>query len=261
MILKCYSWNVNGFRSVLKHDFMSWLKVADPDMISLQEIRAEWDQIDPVVRNELEASFDVCWFASSSRKGYAGSAVLTKRNLGFRHVKGLNIQAYDQEGRIIVSNFGDITFISGYFPNASSSLVRLPFKRAFSRDLISIIRDKHALGEKIVISGDMNVAPEDIDLARPKDNHNNSGFTDEEREDFRSYLAEGMVDILRELNPNVSGLYTWWTARSNARARNIGWRIDHFLVSSTIKDCVSNVVIHDNIFGSDHCPISIELAL
>jgi len=259
MLLKCYSWNVNGFRSILKHGFMLWLREVNPDMIALQEIRAEWSQIDPEIRNELETNFDVCWFPSSSRKGYAGSAVLTKRHLGFCHIKGLNIKDYDQEGRVIVSIFRDIMFISAYFPNASSSLVRLPFKREFSKDLTNIIRDNHALGKKIVISGDMNVAPEEIDLARPKENRSNSGFTDEERGDFHLYLSEGMVDILRELNPNTHGLYTWWSARTNARARNIGWRIDHFLVSREIKGRVNNATIHDNIFGSDHCPISIEL--
>jgi exodeoxyribonuclease-3 len=238
---------------------MHWLKRVDPDVLSLQEIRAEWDQIDSAVRSELESDFDICWFPSSSRKGYAGSAIMTKRHLKFCHTKGLNIEEYDKEGRIIVSNFRDLTFITGYFPNASSNLVRLPFKRQFSRDLIAIIQAKHALGKNIVMGGDMNVAPEEIDLARPKENRNNSGFTDEEREDFRLYLAEDMVDILRELNPTTSGLYTWWTARTNAREKNIGWRIDHFLVSRAIKDRVSNVAIHSTVLGSDHCPISIEL--
>ena len=261
MMLKCYSWNVNGFRSVLRRGFMSWLEQADPDMVALQEIRAEWCQIDSCIRSKLEASYDICWFPSSSRRGYAGSAALTKRHLGFRHTKGLDIEAYDCEGRIIVSSFGDLTFITGYFPNASSDLVRLPFKRQFAADLTAVIRAKHAFGENIVVGGDMNVAPEEIDLARPKDNRNSSGFTNEEREDFRSYLAEDMVDIFRELNPNTPGSYTWWTARSNARAKNVGWRIDHFLVSRAIKNRVGNVIIHNDVLGSDHCPISIELAV
>ena len=259
MVLKCYSWNVNGFRSILRHGFMDWLEQTDPSVVFLQEIRAEWHQIDPYIRKDLESVYDVCWFQCSLRKGYAGSATLTKRPLNFHHVKGLNIEAYDQEGRIIISKFSDVTFIAGYFPNASSNLVRLSFKRKFAKDLTAIIKEKHALGEKIILTGDMNVAPEEIDLARPNDNVHNPGFTYEERQDFRTYLAENMIDILRERNPNVPGLYTWWTARTNARARNIGWRIDHFLVSKSLKERIGNVAIHTDVMGSDHCPISLEL--
>jgi exodeoxyribonuclease-3 len=257
--LKCFTWNVNGFRSVLTQGFMDWLEQADPDVISLQEIRAEWDQVDLGARRELESAFDICWFPSSGKKGYAGSATLSKRELGFIHTRGLGIPAYDQEGRIIISCRGDLTFIAGYFPNASSGLVRLPFKRQFAQDLAAVIRARHALGEKIILAGDMNVAPEDIDLARPRDNRTSPGFTDEEREDFRAYLAEGMVDILRERNPEVPGLYTWWTARGGARAKNVGWRIDHFLVSRALVDRVGAVTIHAGVMGSDHCPVSLEL--
>jgi exodeoxyribonuclease-3 len=257
--LKCYSWNVNGFRSVLGKGFMDWLEQVDPDLISLQEIRAEWNEVDMGVRRELEAAFDVCWFPSSGKKGYAGSATLSKRELGFSHQRGLGIEAYDSEGRIIVSTRGGLAFIAGYFPNASAGLVRLPFKRQFARDLAAVIRDRLARGEKVILTGDMNVAPEEIDLARPGDNRTSPGFTDEEREDFRAYLAEGMVDILRERNPGVPGLYTWWTARGGARAKNVGWRIDHFLVSRALADRVSSVAIHPDIMGSDHCPVSLEL--
>jgi len=257
--LKCYSWNVNGFRSALTQGFMDWLEKTDPDVISLQEIRAEWDQVDLGARRELESAFDICWFPSSGKKGYAGSATLTKRELGFSHSKGLGIEAYDAEGRIIISTRGDLTFIAGYFPNASSGLVRLQFKRQFAKDLATIIRSRLAQGERIILTGDMNVAPEEIDLARPKDNRTSPGFTDEERQDFRAYLAEGLVDILRERNPGVPGLYTWWTARGGARAKNVGWRIDHFLVSQALVDQVEAVTIHTDIMGSDHCPVSLTL--
>jgi exodeoxyribonuclease-3 len=256
--LKFCTWNVNGFRAVLGKGFMDWLEQADPDVLSLQEIRAEWEQVDLGVRRELEAAFDLCWFPAT-RKGYAGSATLTKRDLGFRHQKGLGIDAYDQEGRIIVSTLGDLSFISGYFPNASAGLVRLRYKREFARDLALEIARRHAQGEKVILTGDMNVAPEEIDLARPKDNRMSPGFTDEEREDFRAYLAEGMVDVLRERNPGVPGLYTWWTARGGARAKNVGWRIDHFLVSRPLVERVGAVTIHADVMGSDHCPVSLEL--
>jgi exodeoxyribonuclease-3 len=259
-LLKCYSWNVNGFRAVLGKGFMAWLEQVDPDLISLQEIRAEWDQVDLGVQRELESAFDICWFPAE-RKGYAGSATLSRRELRFQHVKGLGIEAYDQEGRIILSSLGDLTVIAGYFPNASSGLVRLPYKRQFAKDLAAVVKARHALGQKVIVTGDMNVAPEEIDLARPADNRTNPGFTDEEREDFRAYLREGLVDILRERNPGVPGLYTWWTARGGARAKNVGWRIDHFLVSRALADRVAEVAIHPDVQGSDHCPVSLALRL
>ena len=208
---------------------------------------------------ELESAFDVCWFPSVVKKGYAGSATLTKRDLGFQHTKGLGIETYDQEGRIIFSSLGDLTFVAGYFPNASAGLVRLPLKRQFARDLAANLHARHALGQKLILTGDFNVAPEEIDLARPKDNRLSPGFTDEERADFRLYLAEGLVDVLRERNPAVPGLYSWWSARGGARDKNVGWRIDNFLVSRALVDQVASVAIHPEVLGSDHCPISLVL--
>jgi len=257
--VKLYSWNVNGFRAVLKQGFMDWLEKTDPDILSLQEIRADWDQVDMGVRRELESAYDVAWFPSTSKKGYAGSATLSRKELGFTHTKGLGIEVFDQEGRMIISTKGDLTFIGGYFPNASSGLVRLPFKRQFARDLAAIVEARHAKGEKVILTGDFNVAPEDIDLARPKDNRMNPGFTDEEREDFRLYLKAGLVDILRERSPGVPGLYTWWTARGGAREKNVGWRIDNFLVCRDLAPAVKEARIHTDVLGSDHCPISLEL--
>ncbi len=257
--MRFYSWNVNGFRSVLKQGFMEWLEGTDPDVLSLQEIRAEWEQVDLGVRRELEAVFDVAWCPAESKKGYAGSATLTKKELCFSHVKGLGIEDYDREGRLIVSTKGDLVFVGGYFPNASAGLVRLAYKRQFARDLAAFVTRQHKAGRKLIVTGDMNVAPEEIDLARPKDNRLNPGFTDEEREDFKLYLAAGLHDVLRERNPGVAGLYTWWTARGGAREKNVGWRIDHFLVSTAFLDHVKEVRIHPEVLGSDHCPIGLEL--
>lgn len=257
--MKFVSWNVNGFRSVLKKGFMDWLETADPDVLNLQEIRSEWEEIDREVRKQLESAYDICWFPSSSKKGYAGSATLTKKELGFKHTKGLGIEAYDQEGRIVVSTKGDLVFIAGYFPNASAGLVRLPFKRQFARDLAAFVTALHKDGKRVIVTGDMNVAPEEIDLARPKDNTKNPGFTPEEREDFKLYLAAGLHDVLRERNPDKPGLYTWWTARGGARERNVGWRIDLFLTSKTLLPEVADTAIHSDVLGSDHCPISLTL--
>lgn len=253
------SWNVNGFRSVLKKGFMDWLESAEPDVLSLQEIRCEWEEVDLAVRRQLESAYDICWFPAKSKKGYAGAATLSKRELGFVHAKGLGIEAYDAEGRMIVSRQGKLVFIAGYFPNASQGLVRLPLKRQFARDLADLVAKHHAAGDQVILTGDMNVAPEEIDLARPKDNGKNPGFTPEEREDFKLYLAAGLVDVLRERNPDTPGLYTWWTARGGARERNVGWRIDLFLASRPLLDRVKDARIHADVLGSDHCPISLDL--
>jgi exodeoxyribonuclease-3 len=258
--MKFVSWNVNGFRAVLKKGFMDWLEEADPDVLNIQEIRCEWEEVDLAVRKQLESAYDICWFPATSKKGYAGSATLSKKELGWKHTPGLGISEVDAEGRMIISTKGKLTFIAGYFPNASAGLVRLPFKRKFAHDLAEIVKRRHKIGEQIILTGDMNVAPEEIDLARPKDNVKNPGFTPEEREDFKLYLGAGLHDILRERNPGVPGLYTWWTARGGARAKNVGWRIDLFLVSGDLRDQVKDAAIHADVMGSDHCPISLILA-
>ena len=257
--MRFYSWNVNGFRSVLKKGFMDWLEEAEPDVLNLQEIRCEWEEVDLDVRRQLESAYDVCWFPATSKKGYAGSATLSKKELGWSHAKGLGIAGYDAEGRMSISRKDRLVFIAGYFPNASQGLVRLPFKRQFARDLAAIVAKHHKAGDQVILTGDMNVAPEEIDLARPKDNTKNPGFTPEEREDFKLYLGAGLADVLRERNPDVPGLYTWWTARGGARERNVGWRIDLFLASRTLMDRVKDAHIHADVLGSDHCPISLEL--
>ncbi len=256
--MRFYSWNVNGFRSVLKKGFMDWLEETEPDVLSLQEIRSEWEEVDLGVRRQIESAYDVCWFPATSKKGYAGSATLAKKELGFGHTKGLGIEGYDAEGRMIVSRKDGLVFIGGYFPNASQGLVRLPFKRQFAKDLAAIVVRHHQAGDQVILTGDMNVAPQEIDLARPKDNTKNPGFTPEEREDFKLYLGAGLADVLRERNPTTPGLYTWWTARGGARAKNVGWRIDLFLASETLLPRIKDTAIHADVLGSDHCPISLE---
>ncbi len=259
--MKIVSWNINGFRAALKAGFMDWFAKTDPDLLSLQEIRAEWHEIDPAVRAKLTATHDVCWFPASAKKGYAGSATLSRKGSGCTHRCGLGVPAYDTEGRMVVSSHPGFTFVAGYFPNASAELVRLPFKRQFAKDLAAIVRERHTRGEKLVVVGDMNVAPEEIDLANPKGNRRTAGFTDEEREDFRAYLREGLRDVMRERNPTKEGMYTWWSQRGGARAKNVGWRIDIFLVSEGLLPAVTDAKIHPEVKGSDHCPVSLELAV
>jgi len=257
--MRFFSWNVNGFRAALKKGFMDWLEEADPDVLCLQEIRCEWDEIDLSVRKMLENAFDVCWFPAASKKGYAGSATLARRGDGWGHEKGLGIPAYDAEGRMIVSRKSGLVLLGGYFPNAGEGLVRLPYKRAFAKDLAARVRAEHAAGNSVIVVGDMNVAPQEIDLARPKDNVKNPGFTPEERADFQGYLDAGLTDVLRDRNPATLGLYTWWTQRGGARQRNVGWRIDIFLVSQSLAAQVKDAAIHPDVHGSDHCPISLVI--
>lgn len=258
--MKIVSWNVNGFRSSLKTGFLDWFEAAAPDVLSLQEVRVEWEELDLATRDELTRRHDVCWFPASSKKGYSGCATLSRKGLGFRHARGVGVEAYDVEGRLIVSEGAGFTLIAGYFPNASAGLARLPYKRAFAQDLAKIMRDRTARGEDLVVVGDLNVAPEEVDLANPKSNRLTAGFTDEEREDFRGYLAAGMRDVFRERHPGEKGLYTWWSQRGGARSRNVGWRIDIFLVSDGLVGRVRDAEIHPEQRGSDHCPVSLELA-
>ncbi len=259
--MRLVSWNVNGMRSALGKGFLRWLARADPDVLSLQEIRCEWEQLEPSVRARLEERYEVCWFPSTRKKGYAGSATLSRKGLGVAHTRGLGVEEYDCEGRVVVSSHPAFTLVAGYFPNASAGLVRLPYKRAFSRLLEESVRGRHARGERLVVMGDLNVAPEEIDIARPAANRRSPGFTLEEREDFRGYVRAGLVDVLRQRNPGVRGLYTWWSARGGARARNVGWRLDIALVSEALVPRVREAAIHPEVLGSDHCPVSLELEL
>jgi exodeoxyribonuclease III len=243
----------------MKSGFMDWFKATNPDILNLQEIRVEWNELDATVQNELSSNYDVCWFPATSKKGYAGAATLTRKGLGFVHTKGLGISEYDVEGRMIVSEGANFTLLAGYFPNASQGLVRLPLKQQFATDLAACVKARHKKGQRVVVVGDMNVAPEEIDLANPKTNRKNPGFTDEEREGFRGYLNTGLVDVLRERHPGEKGLYSWWSHRGDARAKNVGWRIDIFLVSKDLMSHVSDAAIHADVTGSDHCPVSLTM--
>lgn len=259
--MKLVSWNVNGIRAITKNGFAEWLEATDPDVLCLQEIRAGWHEVDKSLWAKLNDRYDVCWFPSTVKKGYAGSATLSRKGLGFSHTRGLGLPDFDGEGRMVVSTHAGFTLLAGYFPNAGEELARLPFKRTFAKELARIVKERHARGEKVVVVGDMNVAPEELDLARPAANRKTAGFTDEEREDFRGYLAAGLKDIFRERNPGKAEQYTWWSARGGARSRNIGWRIDLFLVSEALVPAVRDAQLHPTVVGSDHCPISLELAL
>ncbi|MDP3274707.1 MAG: exodeoxyribonuclease III [Deltaproteobacteria bacterium] len=255
--MKIISFNVNGFRSAVKKGFHQWFSDESPDILSLQEIRAEWSELTDEDRALLSSEHDVCWFPASKKPGYSGCATLVRKGLGCTQSPGVGVPEFDEEGRLVVTEHPAFSLIAGYFPNASEKLSRLDYKQRFSQWLTAEIARR--TDKPLIIVGDLNVAPEAIDIARPDSNHKSPGFTDEEREDFRAYLRAGMVDVLRERQPTTEGLYTWWSVRGGARARNVGWRLDIFLVSPSLTSHVRSIEHQTHVMLSDHCPIALTL--
>lgn len=253
-ILKITTWNVNGFRAVLKKDGLDWVKDVDPDILCLQEVKATLEQISP--EEALLEGYDSVW-NPAERKGYSGTATYYKQ-APLSIEKGLGIDAFDSEGRVIRLKYPEFYLFNIYFPNGGEGNKRVPFKLDFYEALLEICDDLHAQGENIIITGDFNTAHNEIDLANPKENEKNTGFLPEERAWIDRYLAHGFKDVFRELYPEDE-IYTWWTYRFNARARNVGWRLDYFLVSEQLMAQVEDVIIHGEIMGSDHCPVSLIL--
>jgi exodeoxyribonuclease-3 len=252
--MKITTWNVNGFRAILRKDALQWVPEVDPDVLCLQEIKLQLDQI-----SEDEASIDgyqSVW-NPAERKGYSGTATFHKMApLAFD--KGFGFEKFDNEGRVIRSKFEDFYLYNIYFPNGGQGNKRVPYKLEFYEKLLEICDDLHETGENIIITGDFNTAHNEIDLANPKSNEKNTGFLPEERVWIDKYLEHDFVDAFRELYPDRED-YTWWTYRFNSRERDIGWRLDYFLVSKPLMERVEDVVIHSDIMGSDHCPVSLIL--
>lgn len=249
------TWNVNGYRAVLRKNGLDWVSEMNPDVLCLQEIKVNLEQI-----SEEEASIEgykSVW-NPADRKGYSGTATLFK-TAPLSVEKGFGIEEFDTEGRVIRVEYPDFFLYNIYFPNGSQGNVRVPYKLAFYEALLNICDELHANGKQIIITGDFNTAHNEIDLANPKENEKNTGFLPEEREWIDRYLAHGFKDAYRELYPDVEK-YTWWTYRFNSRERDIGWRLDYFLVSDPLMTRVQDVRIHGEIMGSDHCPVSLILS-
>ena len=250
--LSITTWNVNGYRAVLKKGFDRWVEEHQSDIICLQEIKARPEQIEEGFRNW--GGYTAYW-NPASRPGYSGVAVFTRAiplETGF----GLNDERFDGEGRVIWMQFPDFRLYNVYFPNGQRGQGRVDYKLAFYARLLDICTDLHAQGQQVIITGDFNTAHQEIDLANPRQNSNTSGFLPEERAWVTNYLNNGFVDAFRRLYPEKVQ-YTWWSYITNARARNIGWRLDYFLVSTALMNNVTDVVIHDQVMGSDHCPVSL----
>lgn len=251
--MKVSTWNVNGIRAVLGKGLHIWVQAGLPDIICLQEIKARPEQIK---EEEREISGYYSFWNPALRPGYSGVATYS-RYMPSLIIKGLGNSSFDDEGRVIRMKFPDFVLYNIYFPNGQRSKERVKYKLDFYAHLLKEIDQMQAQGESIIITGDFNTAHSDIDLANPKENINNSGFLPEEREWIDTYLAHNLVDAYRELYPNRIQ-YTWWTYRSGARRRNIGWRLDYFLISRNMMSRVNDVIIQDEILGSDHCPVMID---
>jgi exodeoxyribonuclease-3 len=251
--MRLISWNVNGLRAVADKGFLDILRDLDPDVIALQEIKAQPDQLSEAIKNP--DGYHAYWHPAE-KKGYAGVCTYTRKQ-PLNVTVGLGIAEHDREGRVLTLEFDDCYLVNAYFPNAQHGLTRLDYKIKFNNDLLAYL-DRLSKTKTVTVCGDFNVAHKEIDLANPKANVKNPGFTPEERAWMDRFLAAGWVDTFRMFNQEPEQ-YTWWSYRFNARARNIGWRIDYFCVDTGSKGKVKNAAILKEIMGSDHCPVSLEL--
>ena len=254
--MKFISFNVNGIRAILQKDFIKDFNSFDADIFFIEESKYSEDMhLDfPFMPN----GYHTYWTVSKLRKGYSGVTVYTKEE-PINVFYGLEDEKYDDEGRIITLEFPTFFFVGAYVPNAGDGLKRLGFRMEFEGDLLAYLQKLDAK-KPVVYTGDLNVAHQEIDIKNPQSNHNNPGFTDQEREKFSILLSHGFKDTFRELYPDTVK-YSWWSYRFNARANNAGWRIDYFLVSNRIMDKVKDAKIHNEIYGSDHCPVELDIDL
>lgn len=252
---RLFSWNVNGIRACGRKGFLDWLAAAKPDILGLQETRALPEQLEEPLRQP--DGYGVT-FHPAEKKGYSGVALYTREEPMSVVLEGLEPK-FDNEGRLIIADYGDFLFYTGYFPNGGNDLSRVPYKLAFSEAVLQHAEAQRKKGKSIVICGDVNTAHEEIDLANPKSNKKNTGFLPEERAWVSRFLDHGYVDIFRKLHPEEAGCYTWWSNRKGVRERNVGWRIDYFFISPDLEEHVVAARIHADVLGSDHCPIELEL--
>jgi len=249
--MKLISWNVNGFRSVLRQNFLSYLDQEKPDILCLQEIKCCPDDVEPVWPAKYKAHWN-----PALKKGYAGTAILTRRRPD--NVKlHMGVVEHDQEGRVLMVEYADFFLVNVYVPNSKRDLSRLPYRQKWDRDFLRYLK-RLEKQKPVIFCGDLNVAHQAIDLTNPKTNVNNHGFTPEERTGFDSFLKAGFLDTFREFEKS-GGHYSWWSTMSGARARNVGWRIDYFLISASLRPRLKKAFIRKDVLGSDHCPVGIEI--
>jgi exodeoxyribonuclease-3 len=250
--MKLVSWNVNGLRSVLGKGLLDYINQHQPDVLCLQEIKANLGDIAHVT---WPAGYTLT-VNSAQKKGYSGTALLT-RQTPVSIVAGIHSEEHDCEGRALTAEFPDFYLINTYVPNAQPELARIAYRQRWDARLFAYMQNLERT-KPVILCGDLNVAHEPIDLARPKENIGNPGFSDEEREGFRAYLAAHFIDTFRHFEPGPHH-YSWWTYRAGAREKNVGWRIDYFLTSAKLKPKLKRAWISPEVHGSDHCPVGLEL--
>lgn len=247
------SWNVNGIRACIKKDFYSSFASLDADIFCLQETKVQAGQV------ELSLDGYYQYWNYAEKKGYSGVAVFTKEE-PLSVAYGIGVPEHDTEGRVITLEFDDYYFVTVYVPNSRDELVRLDYRMDWEDAFLAYIK---SLDDKkpVIYCGDLNVAHEEIDLKNPKTNHRSAGFTDEERGKFSAVLENGFVDSFRYFYPALENIYSWWSYRFSARAKNVGWRIDYFVVSEKLKNKMNDAKIHTEILGSDHCPVELDIEI
>ena len=250
--MKLISWNVNGLRACMGKGFPDFFSAIDADIFCLQETKLQPHQI------ELELPGYRQFWNSAEKKGYSGTALFTKTpplNVTY----GLGLPEHDTEGRVITAEFEGFCLVNCYTPNAQRGLTRLDYRMAWEDAFLDYLKGLDAK-KPVVLCGDLNVAHQEIDLKNPKSNRGNAGFSDQEREKMTRLLSSGFTDSFRWLYPDRTGAYSWWSYMYNARANNAGWRIDYFIVSDRLRDRITEAAIHSDVYGSDHCPVELDLA-
>ncbi len=256
MTIKLYSWNVNGLRAAQRHGFEAWLIQTQPDIIGLQETKASPEQLSNSLREP--EGYHAFW-SSAERKGYSGVGMYSRLEPS-KVAYGLGDPDFDAEGRTIIADFDRFVFITSYVPNGSRDHSRVPFKLAYKAKLLETCNRLRQEGRPVVLCGDINTSHQEIDLARPKQNANHTGFLPEERAWIDEFLSHGYIDTFRHLHPEDQ-VYSWWAYWGSARERNVGWRLDYFFTSPDLIPYVQASEIHTDVTGSDHCPVSLTLDL
>lgn len=251
--MRFISWNVNGIRACVEKGFLDSFQKLDADVFCIQESKLQAGQID------LDLPGFHQYWNYAEKKGYSGTAIFTKKEP--MHVMyGIGVEEHDHEGRVITLEYPEYYLITVYTPNSQDGLKRLEYRMTWERDFLTYLK-KLEETKPVIFCGDLNVAHKEIDLKNPKTNRKNAGFTDEERACMTTLLEKGFVDTFRHFYPNQEGIYSWWSYRFQARAKNAGWRIDYFITSKSLEDKLVDAKIHTHILGSDHCPVELEIDL
>ena len=254
MIKQIISYNTNGIRAAINKGFNKWIKETSPDILCIQETKIQYGQIDQVIYEKL--GYNDYWY-SAKKKGYSGTAILTKDKPGLL-LSGMQIEKYDIEGRLIRADYNDITLLCAYIPSGTMGGIRQAFKMEFLKDFHKYIDNLKKTNPNIIISGDFNICHKPVDINHPEKHKKSSGFLPEEREWMDNFIKSGFIDTFREFNKE-SEQYSWWSYRANARAKNLGWRIDYNMISESLRTRLKGAGILNSVNSSDHCPVYVEI--